>query len=137
MTESTLLEKTGIILKYIFIRNDAVKQDIVKHVDPATIYSIRLCLSSFSAGMATGAYISGTSRARQFLAENSHRLPRTKGGWFQYHKAKNYAVLQHAGYGAFREAVKFTAITACYAGIEQTLESEFGEGFVNSTGCFD
>jgi hypothetical protein len=32
-------------------------------------------------------------RGLQFLAENAHRAPRTKGEWYFYHKTKRYQML--------------------------------------------
>lgn len=127
------VSKVGVVLRYIFMRNEDTKSEVLMHVDPPTLYSVKLCLSSFASGMGVGAYISGIARSRQFLAENVHRLPTTKGGWFEYHKAKNYAVFNQAGIGAVKYGIKFTAISACYASIEQKLESKFGEGFYNAT----
>lgn len=43
-----------------------------------------------------------------------------------YHKYKNNAIIFNAGRGALMQGVKFTMLTCCYCGLEQSLESHFG-----------
>lgn len=131
------LQKTGLIFQYILTRSDSSKQKLAENVDGPTFYSLRLVLSSFAAGMGTGAYLAGTHRNHQFLAENAHRMPKTKGGFWKYNQAKHYAVIRHAGPGALKHGFNFAALTAVYAGIEYKLEEMYGENFGNAAaaGC--
>lgn len=41
----------------------------------------------------SGFYDGVQKAAARYLLENGHRLPKTKGGWYFYHKRKNYEII--------------------------------------------
>lgn len=58
----------------------------------------------------------------RYLTENAHRLPRTVGGWYFYHKKKNYIMLRAGiGQGA-RLAVKYSLGAAGLLSAEAALD---------------
>lgn len=73
-------------------------------------------------GLATGFYNGFTRSALQYLAENAHRMPSTKGGWYFYHKRKNYVVLKEGMVQGFKQMVRFGAISSAYFGIEAYID---------------
>ncbi|KAA8916351.1 hypothetical protein TRICI_001494 [Trichomonascus ciferrii] len=73
-------------------------------------------------GLATGFYNGFTRSALQYLAENAHRMPSTKGGWYFYHKRKNYVVLKVGMVQGFKQMVRFGAIASTYFGIEAYID---------------
>lgn len=73
-------------------------------------------------GLATGFYNGFTRSALQYLAENAHRMPGTKGGWYFYHKRKNYVVLKGGMVQGFKQMVRFGAIASAYFGIEAYID---------------
>lgn len=49
--------------------------------------------TSFISGFALGTTKGATTGGDLFRAENAHRLPTEKNGWYQYHKTKNYRAM--------------------------------------------
>lgn len=62
----------------------------------------------------------------QYLAENAHRMPRTKGAWYFYHKRKNYVIMQKGVNFGIEKALKYGSITFAYFGIEAYLDDVRG-----------
>ena len=118
------------LLDYLLLRRDAA---IISEIHPSTYYTVRLCVAGVVAGMAAGAYQKGTIVGLQFMAENAHRMPRTKGGWFQFHQAKNHRIIKHAGIAAVKTGAKFGLLTSVYAVSEQIIESRLGENWKSPT----
>lgn len=84
-------------------------------------------------GMLSGFRASYKLASLQYLAENAHRLPRTKGAWYFYHKRKNYVVLKQAMGDATKRSIKFGSIGLFYFGIEGYLDDVRGKiDFINT-----
>lgn len=49
--------------------------------------------TSFLSGFVLGTTKGATTGGDLFRAENAHRLPTEKNGWYQYHKTKNYRAM--------------------------------------------
>jgi hypothetical protein len=95
------------------------------HERLALVPSVRIGLAASVAGFS--GFIAGIqSGARQgslqFLAENAHRMPRTKGAWYFYHKRKNYVIMQRGINSGVKVAVKYGTITFAYFGLEAYLD---------------
>ncbi|ANB13097.1 hypothetical protein AWJ20_1376 [Sugiyamaella lignohabitans] len=73
-------------------------------------------------GLLTGFYNGYNQSSLQYLAENAHRLPRTKGAWYFYYKRKNYVVLKASMIQSVRSGVKFGTAAMMYFGIEAYLD---------------
>lgn len=52
-----------------------------------------LATTSGLIGLMSGFYDGVQKAAARYLLENGHRLPKTKGGWYFYHKRKNYEII--------------------------------------------
>ncbi|KAI8872885.1 hypothetical protein GQ42DRAFT_118741 [Ramicandelaber brevisporus] len=61
---------------------------------------------SLSVGMLSGGIPALQLRGYQYLAENAHQLPRTKRGWFMYHRQKNYEAMMAFFIGGAKSAVR-------------------------------
>lgn len=67
--------------------------------------------------------IKGAKRSSlAYLAENAHRLPRTRGTWYFFHKRKNYVVLKQGMNLGFKTGVKFAAVTGLFLYTEAFLD---------------
>ncbi|ODV98457.1 hypothetical protein PACTADRAFT_36558 [Pachysolen tannophilus NRRL Y-2460] len=65
----------------------------------------------------------GYSKASlQYLAENAHRLPKSKNGWYFYHKRKNYFCLVNSFKTAITNAIKLSVLTGSIFVIEAGLD---------------
>jgi len=69
-------------------------------------------------GIGKGAKISSL----RYLAENAHRLPRTKGTWYFFHKRKNYVVLKDGMNRGMAVGLKYGSVTALFFGIEAMVD---------------
>jgi hypothetical protein len=72
-------------------------------------------------GAAIGLIRGGRQTAWRFLAENAHRPPRTREGWYFYHKTKNYRVALGGVAEGAREGLRFGLITGAYVWLEEGL----------------
>lgn len=82
---------------------------------------IRIAMATGVAGLvgfATGLQQGARHGGLQFLAENAHRMPRTKGGWYFYHKRKNYVLMNQGLSAGFKRAAKYGTVTCIYFGLE-------------------
>jgi hypothetical protein len=68
--------------------------ELSKKIHPHALWSFKLSVTVFYVGTLLGGFRASHHRAHQFLAENAHRLPITKGGWYMYHRHKNYAIIR-------------------------------------------
>lgn len=85
----------------------------------------RLVLTGVTAGgygFLSGFYSGFKMGGLRYLAQNAHRLPRTKGGWYFYHKRKNYVVLKEAIITGTRTGSKYAAAAVAYFGTEAYLD---------------
>ena len=75
--------------------------------------------------------IDGAKRASlQYLAEHAHVLPKTKQGWYLYHKRKNYAVILNSGKIGLQYVKRFGGLTLVFTGTQATLDKARGEADV-------
>lgn len=80
-------------------------------------------------------FFSGVKMASlRYLTENAHRLPRTVGGWYFYHKKKNYIMLLAGFRLAASLALKYSAGASVFLGLEAGLDYIRGNtDFLNTT----
>ncbi|KAK4054808.1 hypothetical protein OIV83_000732 [Microbotryomycetes sp. JL201] len=102
-------------------REDQDRQDLVV---------IPLAASVF--GFVSGLLTSSRLAARQFLAENAHRLPTTVQGWYFYQKTKNYRVMYNGLLGGFKTGAKIGLWTASFVGLQQAIDSGVRRTFTQS-----
>lgn len=85
-------------------------------------------------GGAQGFYKALKLSSLQYLTENAHRLPQTVGGWYFYHKKKNYVMLKLGAVGAASQAVKYLVGVLAFLLLELGLDSLRGTiDFANTT----
>lgn len=79
-------------------------------------------LTASGYGVMSGFYNGFQVGSLQYLALNAHRLPKTKGGWYFYHKRKNYVVMKEALTQGVKVGGKYAAASVTYFGIEAYLD---------------
>ncbi|CAG8776082.1 18708_t:CDS:1 [Racocetra persica] len=83
-----------------------------------------------------GSYEGGKKAGLQYLAENAHKLPTTKGGWYFYHKRKNYRIIIGGMKSGVRLAMKTSLVCLTFTGLEAMLDEVRKENdFLNSCGA--
>ncbi|KAG5367920.1 hypothetical protein CJU90_0101 [Yarrowia sp. C11] len=90
----------------------------------ARILSVLIATASF--GFLSGFYTGYKRNALRFLAENSHRMPKTVQGWYYYHKNKNYHVLSGGMALGFKYAATMTTCGLAFFGLEAYLDHTRG-----------
>lgn len=119
---------------------------LAKHREIAVTHRLSLepPLRLLSAGIAAGAYgfltgfFAGASTSSlRYLAENAHRMPRTKGGWYFYHKRKNYVLAKDGMVAGIKKGFKLSTFAMMYFGIEAYLDHargviDFGNTVISS-----
>lgn len=90
----------------------------------ARILSVIIATTSF--GFLSGFYSGYKRSALRFLAENSHRMPKTVQGWYYYHKNKNYHVLSGGMAEGFKYSATMTVCGAAFFGLEAYLDHARG-----------
>lgn len=88
-------------------------------------------LAGLSYGFLSGFHGTFKAAGLQYLAQNAHRLPTTKGGWYFYHKRKNYVVLKAALGSGFKGAFKFGGGAGLYFGSEAALDYLRGDDHID------
>ncbi|KAM0753039.1 hypothetical protein T439DRAFT_378779 [Meredithblackwellia eburnea MCA 4105] len=78
--------------------------------------------SAWILGFVSGLLTSSKLAARQFLAENAHRLPTTVQGWYFYQKTKNYRVIYSGLVGGLKTGTRLGVWTGAFVGLEEFLE---------------
>lgn len=73
-------------------------------------------------GATLGLYEGIKLSSLRFLAENAHRLPRTVGGWYFYHKRKNYVMISNGCRQAAKTGFKFSAFLLTFFALEAGLD---------------
>ncbi|KAK4903089.1 hypothetical protein LTR27_000017 [Elasticomyces elasticus] len=84
---------------------------------------LALTLAALS-GSVLGLSQGGLEAGLRFQAENTHRQPTTKTGWYLYHKSKNY----HTALGGVKEAFKMAGKLAFWVGMFVTMEEGLDRG---------
>ncbi|KAI8807020.1 hypothetical protein BJ742DRAFT_340265 [Cladochytrium replicatum] len=119
---------------YVFSRNDATRSAAAADLPPTVRHLTRFFLIAASTGFVVGFAMGSRQRGMQFLAENAHRLPRTKAGWFYYHRHKNYESIRKGGKEAMKYAGVFGTVLTAFAGLECAVDEVAGrESFLNAT----
>ena len=85
---------------------------------PLAIRIPLLITTSFGAGFLLGAARGGPKAGDRYRAENAHRLPTTRNGWYLYHKSKNYHVIV----GGVTSGVKMGAVLTGWASLFMATE---------------
>lgn len=85
---------------------------------PLAIRVPLLMTTSFGAGFLLGAASGGPKAGDRYRAENAHRLPVTKSGWYLYHKSKNY----HTIVGGVTSGVKLGGVLTGWASLFMATE---------------
>ncbi|ODV90619.1 hypothetical protein CANCADRAFT_12039, partial [Tortispora caseinolytica NRRL Y-17796] len=78
--------------------------------------------AGFFSGFSQGARYAG----HRYLAENYHRLPADKQGWYFYHKTRNYVVLRDGLSRGMRTAAAVSAFTIVFCSIEAGIDRVLG-----------
>ncbi|KAI8898555.1 hypothetical protein BC833DRAFT_620184 [Globomyces pollinis-pini] len=121
-----------LILKAAIFDKDATKE-LIDTFPPHTVWSCKLIITSFYLGAIIGGSGRAITSAHQFLAENAHRLPKTKGGWFQYHKYKHRFIARAAiPYGVLT-GFRMSFGMGVYCAFENQLELYNGEQIYHGT----
>lgn len=102
----------------LFLSPGAPLSPIFVNLDHVRVFAY----SGFLTGFMVGAYSGGRLRRLQFLAENSHRLPRTKAGWYFYLRERNYQVLKRAGQVGARNGLKWAGVVGGFALVETIVD---------------
>lgn len=90
----------------------------------ARMLSVIIATTSF--GFLSGFYSGYKRSALRFLAENSHRMPKTVQGWYYYHKNKNYHVLSGGMATGFKYSAIMTGCGIAFFGLEAYLDHARG-----------
>ena len=85
---------------------------------PLKIRMPLLLVSSFGTGFLLGAARGGPKAADRYRAENAHRMPVTKNGWYLYYKSKQY----HAIVGGVFTGVRMGAVLSGWASLFMATE---------------
>ncbi|GAA6058567.1 hypothetical protein JCM10212_007006 [Sporobolomyces blumeae] len=88
--------------------------------------------SAFVFGFTSGLVSKSKLAAKQFLAENAHRLPTTVQGWYFYQKTKNYRVLFSAVKGGLLTGWRLALWTSAFVGLEEAFDRAIRTGFAHS-----
>lgn len=77
---------------------------------------------AFSYGLIQGV-VKGSKRASiRYLVENAHRLPKTKGTWYFFHKRKNAVLLKDGINLGIKTGLKFGIVGLSFTSIEAILD---------------
>lgn len=85
-------------------------------------------------GLLSGGRKTYNETSLRFLAENSHRLPKTKGHWYFYHKRKNYVCMKESLGAGMKTGIKYSFVATSYFGLEAFFDYVRGKiDFINTT----
>ncbi|GAA6052310.1 hypothetical protein JCM3770_007244 [Rhodotorula araucariae] len=84
--------------------------------------------SAFIFGFTSGVVSSSKLAAKQFLAENAHRLPTTVQGWYFYQKTKNYRVLWSGIKGGIRTGTRLALWTGAFLSLQESVDAGLRQG---------
>lgn len=91
------------------------------HIDiPVSL--IQIPLSSFAVGATIGVIRGARTTSTRYLAENVHRMPKNREGWYFYYKTKNYRVALGALKGGIRYGAWFGIIGVSWVGIQEGMK---------------
>lgn len=93
-----------------------------------------VALASGIVGAGSGFYEGIKLSSLRYLTENAHRLPRTVGGWYFYHKKKNYVMIIHGCKEAMKQGIRYSAGVTAYFALEAGIDSvRTTKDFLSST----
>lgn len=75
-----------------------------------------------AAGIALGLSHGSTMASLVFRAENAHRLPTSKKGWYLYHRSKNYSMMLGGLKEGLRTAGRIGFWTGAFLGVEESID---------------
>lgn len=99
----------------------------------------RLEAFAYTAGIVgafSGFYEGVKTSSLRYLTENGHRLPKTVGGWYFYHKKKNYVMIINGTKLAVKQGLKYSVTVGGYFGLEYLIDEYVRQGtidFFNTT----
>lgn len=90
---------------------------------PETLYwPTKILNFSGIIGFVNGFWLGYGQRSVQFLAENAHRQPKTRAGWYLYQRKKHQEVLSYGISKGFRMSSKVMLISFSFLSIERLSE---------------
>lgn len=87
---------------------------------------------TFTTGFVLGAAEGGNTAAFRYRAENAHRLPSSKAGWYLYGKSKGYHTIVGGVTQGIKAGFRFTGWAALFMGIEEGLDRARGKAFAST-----
>ncbi|RCK59011.1 hypothetical protein Cantr_07848 [Candida viswanathii] len=104
------------------------------HLAPKERLLALVSTSALVGGLA-GFYDGVRASSLRYLTENAHRLPKTVGGWYFYHKKKNYVMVVSGVKQAVRTGFKYGGAVGGFFGLEYLLDTARGNtiDFLNTT----
>ncbi|KAI9013202.1 hypothetical protein BC832DRAFT_549036 [Gaertneriomyces semiglobifer] len=133
---SSGVSSTYNVLAYITALSRKSRAEARAELSAETVWTLQLGMAGAIGGFISGFYLGGRQRSYQFLAENAHRRPQTVGGWYYYHKYKNYEIAHFGFKSGFKYAGRFALISAGFGAAEAVLEQVTGkESWVNTVGA--
>ncbi|CAI5755591.1 unnamed protein product [Candida verbasci] len=86
-------------------------------------------------GLAIGLYDGVKISSARYLAENAHRLPTKVGGWYFYHKKKNYVMITQSLKFGIKSCIKYSLPLGCFVSLEYLFDLIRGNtiDFLNTT----
>lgn len=82
-----------------------------------------LSITSGVIGGFSGVYDGIKSSSLKYLTENGHRLPKTVGGWYFYHKKKNYVMILAGARNGVRQGLKYSVAVGGFFGLEWLIDT--------------
>lgn len=89
----------------------------------------------------SGFYEGIKTSSLRYLTENSHRLPKTVGGWYFYHKKKNYVMITQGLKLGMKQGFKYSFFVSIFFTTEALIDHIRGQidlfnSTINSTAFF-
>jgi len=78
--------------------------------------------SAFACGFTLGSTHAGRLASLRFRAENAHRLPISRPGWYLYHKSKNYYKMKAGIVEGMRKGVWLASWASVFFVIEESMD---------------
>lgn len=79
-------------------------------------------MASATVGAGSGFYEGIKGSSLRYLTENAHRLPKTVGGWYFYHKKKNYVMIISGCREALKQGTKYSLGVTSYFALEAGID---------------
>lgn len=86
---------------------------------------------SFFAGFGLGSAHGATTAALRYRAENAHRTPTSRTGWYLYGKSRNYHAIIGGVTEGGKNGARFAAWTTLFLAIEEGLDRARGKVFAS------